>query len=654
MDNLKEEKSFNVLAELDAFEFYVSARRYEDAFQQLHKLLNATSVHRHKNERMFAGLKREERGYVACRFVSAVFQLFMDKGFNLTESGYEALSTYARNFTIILSMTPFRNADHVIRHLVGQAAYGDGKDEISLYEFRKFIFLWSIYSDVKLPFERFSKSQPNIVKYLMFNSLTFNAYVDDFVCSRRDMLIELMAQEDFVLELDDKTLTYATPVWMYLTYSDSQRRHVAKHAINNAFRNWMFSHGIKEPTLPVVRSIKEKPTLVVVVEQMNINHAVFRCFGQALESLRERFHTIGIAYEVAVDKQSMSVFDEVRYFEPDIVKGMKKNVGKILKYQPDMIFYLSLGMSNGTVPLANLRLAPIQFMVPAHPATSRIETIDYMITDECSAPDERRDDLSEKLVLVPSGAFLYTDRSSFSHEDIDEKISDLEEGRHKKLRVAVPAFAIKVGAQFIKMLKRVKEQSKSGIEFHFFPHLIENSFIHFKEEVEKVLPDSVFHLPYGYREYLTRVGQCDLYMSTFPFSNFNGTIDSIKVGLPVVAYDSGGLESKGEIGLLGMLGFPDWAIAKTEDEYCHLIVELANNEPRRLELVDFVKQIDLKAHYDACLHLKHTVVDTIYGLYLNHEIIQQSGKHRLLTADVIENVNVSDQGETVRAAGEAY
>lgn len=634
---LNQEEVFNVIYELDKFEHLVFNKEYEKAYQQLLRMLQATSVHRKKADKLFGGLTREQRDYVATRFVSAAFQLFLDKAFNLNVSGYEALSTYGRNFAIILSLTPYKNADHVIRHLVGQTEVATSKDTMNIYDFRKLLFLWSIYSDVQLPLDRFCREHPDLMKYVMFNALTFNCYVDPCVSGRRDNLLNLLAGDDFDLKLDNKTISFAGPLWMYTTYSDNPDKHYAKDKINRAYRNWALNHGLKEPDLPSTRKIVDKPKMVVVVEQMTKNHAVYRCYGKALKSIRKRFHTVGMAFKEYVDDEAMDVFDEQVYFKPDIVNDIKKNVGKIIKQKPDVILYLSLGMQNSTIPMATLRLAPIQMLFPAHPATSRIETIDYLINEEGGQPS-KRNDLSEKLILLPKGSFSYTDQSGFMHIKV-QKNHVTREGK-KIIKVAIPAFSMKIGSQVIDALQKIKEKAESEVEFHFFPHLNENSYIQFQDAIEKRLPNSVVHLPYTYKNYLSRVGECDLYLSTFPFCNYNGTVDSIKVNLPVLALDSGGLEGAGEVVLLRQLGFPEWVISKTREEYIETAVELIDNEKKRQQLSEFCASVDVGKVFDDLNHAVDKTGDALYQLYLVHDRVQEMDK-KVIHLDELNNLTAS-------------
>lgn len=612
----------DILAELDVFERLVRERQHEPAFQKLLSLLKMVSVHRQKKDPIFDILNREESAYVATRMASAAFQFFLDEGFRFSEPGYAALSLFGRNFALVLMMSPYKNADHVIRQLIGQDAGGGNKTAVDMFTFRKVLFLWSIYSDVELPIKDYLKTYPELMKFVVFNSLTFNCYLERQVTERREKLLNLISAEGFDLKLDDFSLIFAGPSWMYSAYPHTAKKHDIKNVINNAYRNYMLEHGISEPAFPAKRTLIKKPKVAVIVEQMTANHAVFRCYGKALESLRQNFETVGVATKTHVDDAAMAIFDHAVYLEEDAVANMKKNVGKIIKHKPDIIIYLSLGMQNNTVPLANMRLAPIQLFLMAHPCTSRVNTIDYAIVTREIAPT--RPEFSERLMLVPNGTFSFTSRGQLTHEKGVAKLSDTVYGE-KIIRIAIPSFAIKLTGRFIDLLTKIRDTAQRKVEFHFFPYLAGITYIHFKETMEKRLPGSVVHMPYAYNKYMTMIGQCDFHMSPFPFGNTNGNIDSARMGLPIITLDGEGIESRIDVNMLQRMGMPEWTIAKTEEEYLALAVELVDNDEKREALANFVKHIDLEQVFFTT-GKEHMFVDTVQAIYEQHEKLVASGE----------------------------
>lgn len=635
----------DILAELDTFERLVREKQHEPSYQKMLTLLKASSVHRQRKDQIFDILNREEAAYVATRFASAAFQFFLDEGFRLSEQGYAAMSLFGRNFTLILMMSPYKNADHVIRQLIGQDAGGGKKSAIDVCTFRKVLFLWSVYSDVELPLQEYIKTYPTLMKYVVFNSLTLNCYLERSATERRERLLEIISAQGMELELDDLSLIFAGPAWMYSAYPHTPRKHDIKGFINKAYRHYLLNSGVSEPTMPLKRTLVKKPKIVVIIEQMTANHAVFRCYGKALESLRERFETVGVATKTHVDDAAMAIFDHTVYLEEDAVAGMKKNVGKIIKHKPDIMIYLSLGMQNNTIPLANLRLAPIQLFLMAHPCTSRIDTIDYAVVTQGVAPT--RPEFSERLVLVPNGTFPFTSRGQLTHEKAVKKLSEMD-GEDKTIRIAIPSFAIKLTGRFIDLLVKVRKACKRKVEFHFFPYLAGITYIHFKEIMEKRLPGSVVHTPYAYNKYLTVIGQCDFHMSPFPFGNTNGNIDSARMGLPIIAMDGEGIESRIDVNMLHRMGMPDWTVAKNEEDYMALAVSLIEDDEKRAALEHLVKHIDLEKVFFST-GLEHMFVDTVQAIYEKHEQLLSSGEMRFDAADLVATIPAPASRQLVSA-----
>lgn len=626
-----------IIAELDIYERLVREDQHEQAYQKFLYLMKSTSVHRHKKDKIFANLKRDEIAYVATRIACATFQLFLSKKFLLSEEGFGALSLFGRNFSLLLAMTPFKNADHVIRQLIGQDEGGGKKESVDIHTFRKMLFLWSIYSDVELPLQEYTKIYPGLMMFVIFNALTMNCYVDRHVTARREKILDMLADHGMKLELDNKSFTFAGPVWMYSAYPNTAKKHEIKTIINDAYRRWLLANGVSEPVMPAKRVLKKKPRVVVVVEQMTANHAVFRCYGKVLEALKNRFETVGLASKTHVDDTAMAIFDSAVYLEEEVAEGIKKNIGKVIKLKPDILIYLSLGMQNSTVPMATLRLAPIQINLMAHPCTSRMNTLDYAIFTDGIAPT--RNEFNERMVLVPNGTFSFTSRGNLSHEAVAQKLSD-KDGENKKIRIAIPSFSIKITSNFIEVLQKIRKASTRQVEFHFFPYLVGLSYTQFKEAIELRLPGSVTHMPYNYNKYLTVIGLCDFHMSPFPFGNTNGNIDSARMGLPIIVMDGPGIESRIDVNMLKRMELPTWLVAKDEEEYVKLACSLVEDDEKRLQLAETMKNVDLeKVFYNT--GKEFLFVDAVYSLYLNHEQIKASEERVIYAEDLIDKAGLS-------------
>jgi predicted O-linked N-acetylglucosamine transferase (SPINDLY family) len=66
----------------------------------------------------------------------------------------------------------------------------------------------------------------------------------------------------------------------------------------------------------------------------------------------------------------------------------------------DALIYTDVGMKPFTACLAHSRLAPVQLLLPGHPVTSGIPSIDYYVSSSLQEPEDAQRHYSEKLVLL--------------------------------------------------------------------------------------------------------------------------------------------------------------------------------------------------------------------------------------------------------------
>ena len=607
----------DVEKEIHRLERLILAKQYEASVHQLIILLSAVSTTRTQYDRIFNCLNDAEKQYVALRLSSAVFQLFQDRSFQLSDAGFLALAKYGCAFHTVLSSTDFNSADHVIRHLLGQDERGESQADVDVNTFKKILFLWSIYSDVELPFEDYMAEFSALCFYPIVNALTMKCYAARPVHMRRERLLEKIADGAIDLELSDETMPLLGPLWMYTTYATTDKKHSAKVSLNTAYKKWMARKGLKLPTLPKNRKIKDKPNLIVIMEQMSRNHAMFRCFGESLKYLSESFNLIGMGVEGCIDEDVFDVFAKVILF-PKEISAFKKYVGAVLKTDPDIILYLSLGMQNSTIPLANLRLAPIQMMFLAHPAPSKIDTMDYVVIEEglIKQPEE----YTEKMIWMKSGDFVL--RDTIAVDNILER-AKARRGEHQNIvKIAIPSFALKISDPFVSVLERIQQITEKDIEYHFFPFLTDMNLVLFKRQILDRLPGSKVHQPMPYDEYLEILGHCDMHLGSFPFNNSNGNIDSVKMQLPMVVLEQDATEGAVDAMMLRHMEAPEEAITSDIEEYIELAVALVEDLEYREELQSKFEKIDLNETY---FNIKKStsIVNAIKSVYFHHEEIQQ-------------------------------
>jgi predicted O-linked N-acetylglucosamine transferase (SPINDLY family) len=93
------------------------------------------------------------------------------------------------------------------------------------------------------------------------------------------------------------------------------------------------------------------------------------------------------------------------------------------------------------------------------------------------------------------------------------------------------------------------------------------------------------------------MGMCDLHISTFPFGGTNGTIDSLMIGIPVVALRGTEPHSRFDAMILEYAGLEDLAVADSEEAFEDLVVNLVNS-PAALALLAYrVSECDVEKEF---------------------------------------------------------
>lgn len=603
---------------LDNLEAEIALQKYNAAFNALLNFLSKSSVHRSKADAIFSGFSNEQIEYIATRFVGAVNFLFLQKAFKLNEQGFQNLLPFQSNYAAIVHLTPFKNCDHIIRRILNMDDEGKHSNDLDLYDFLKLVFLWSPYSNVQLPFKEFLQVYPQYMTPVVLSSLRALNYIEENSHANREAIIQTLAELgefDLQLQKDDRLASMVGPAWMNVSYATSPNKYDAKVPLNYSYRQWMKHKGINEPKLPPFRKLKDKPVLGIMNEALNRSHAMFRCYGDTIIALREKFHTVGFFTRDGFNDNVKDAFDEVLEL-PHYLGEIKKTVGKVIKRQPDMLIYTSLGMNNIMMPIANLRIAPIQIAFLGHPNSTRSKTIDYIGAETCSVPytkvfNEKIIDFGGTLPMQyvdDGGRWQRAESPSF-----EEK---------KQLDIAVPSMVMKLNNEFLQALKLIKLSVSRNIRFHFFPHISGITYHNACRAIHNVLPESIVHPPYRYSEYLKKLSECDLHFGPFPFNNSNGNVDSLKAGLPLLVLrgdpDRVGVEGIADVSVLEKSGAPSEMIADNLDEYIAKACKLIENDIYRQNITQAVYDLDLSTTlYDK--GIADLAVNAIWSVYQNHE-----------------------------------
>ena len=137
-------------------------------------------------------------------------------------------------------------------------------------------------------------------------------------------------------------------------------------------------------------------------------------------------------------------------------------------------------------------------------------------------------------------------------------------------------------------------------------------------------------MPYCvYGDFLEAMCKCDLALAAFPFGNTNSTVDTCLLGLPTVANFGPESPAQSDRMVLATAGFPDWLVAKTDEEYYEKALSLINDVDLRQSVVKGVTRRKVRerlfdmAAFDG---ERDSFADMFWYVYRNHETLQSTSQ----------------------------
>lgn len=554
--------------------------------------------------------KAEAQATVLC---AAVTQLLSDDDFVLNDRIFLSIGAFKRALIQCFEISGYRGTEHLIQS-IGQV----GENNQITYQ-RQHVFKLFLGLSV-------NALSPNLVNLLLAQKpdvawpLCVGFLSEQIVWSKNGQAARprILAASKI---LSQAKPTYPAvrnlgPAYMGCSYDESAHKHNIKDAFNKVSRSFLKDQGLVPPKLPKPRNkTKDRPTVLVMAELYDSRHAMHRCYGPSIKSLKSRFHTILMTLTGEVDEALVDMFDEIDptpFHAPNPVEYFKKAIS----HQPDIVYFPSIGMRLMSILGSNIRMAPIQMMTFGHPATTRSPDIDYAVLDaeQIGSPDT----VAEKILCRAS-----VPRFTLRHDS--EPVKPILRQNPSVVRIAVPAWSRKVSPTFIqhcqKIEQEVKKQGKK-VEFWFFPNATGTLFQAFSRRIRSMLTARAVPRT-DYNSYIANLNQCDIFLSSFPFGATNGIVDAIRQGLPVVNLTGPEVHESNDSHIVARFEQPEWLTTDTGEEYVKAVVRLVMDGKLR---VNIGRELLLNDP-DTKLVSKEAADDfatVVQAAYLHHEKFQAS------------------------------
>ncbi len=356
-------------------------------------------------------------------------------------------------------------------------------------------------------------------------------------------------------------------VYFACTYIDPEKDAAFKQFINTRVQE---NHPVTLEFGPEHRNNK----IAVFSGCWRNTHAVYKNQFAFIESLRDDYQ---LTFFPLRNRQDTSLFHKIDH-------SCREGPLHLESFQREnfaAVYFPDVGMTEQSIILANLRLAPLQIASFGHSVSSFGSKVDYFIAgEEVEDISLWQENYSERLVILPGLGMVNL---------LPEVPAVVSQDESDVVRIACPWSAPKCSAAIIQTLKRIVAHAQRPLHFLFLAGggvTRANGYLPFVRQLESTLQGASVevlpHLPYP--EYLEKIGQCDFALDSFHFGGCNSVVDVLLLGKAILSQQGskwynriGGAQLK-HIGL-GEL------VHQSDDSYCEQALRIIN-EPGYLAALE--------------------------------------------------------------------
>jgi hypothetical protein len=526
-------------------------------------------------------------------FIGIFLHIFIQPDYQLTLKHSEHFLATNAILSNLIFLSDFKTADSYLIQLQKQPEY-----------IAKYLILLSGRSQLQINYESLFTLHSHLA--CQWYSHFFGLYTSG--------LVNPIAQKNLkqhLLYKDARINDYFNLSCIYFgsTYIDGDEDRRIKQKINQVIRN---GNHVKNA------GICNKPNpkkIAVITSRWHSGHSVYRTLSQYVESLKPDYD-ITLIYTGDVDR-------ELPIGPFDTIKTLKFQAGAIpLNSIQDndfmVVYYPDVGMSDESILLSNIRLAPIQICGTGHPVTTSGSEIDYFISGlDVENPTNCQDKYSERLVLLPGFGCIH----NYPSYTIQNRQKTWPE-----FIINCSWAAPKTNHRTLRFLRTIIEKSEKSILFRLFSSgiLHNSSFVAFSKDVTEFLGADNVEVLEGkaYTDYMEIMEEGDLTLDPVHFGGSNIVADSLYLRNLVVAVE--GDKWYGRIGcqMLRTVGLEE-LIATNLDEYVDITLRLIHDDDYRGKLQNHLNQANLqKTIFDN--ESKIYFKEAITFLIENHESLKSN------------------------------
>ncbi|EKX44470.1 hypothetical protein GUITHDRAFT_109591 [Guillardia theta CCMP2712] len=367
-----------------------------------------------------------------------------------------------------------------------------------------------------------------------------------------------------------------------LNYSVTRSRDEISAAHEQWGREIRLQAGPKKNSWKNVKKVERQIKVGYISPDFN-KHSVAYFFEAALRCRsRENFHVT--CYYAATKEDVMT--RRLREMSDSWVNIASKPPAVVAQMieadQIDILVELSGHTASNRLDVLALHPAPVQVSWIGYPNTTGLDTIDYRFTDDKADPLDTTQKFTEELVRLPDSFLCYTpaEEAGPVAPPPCEALHYVTFGSFNnvaKMNGGVVNLWGKILASLpdSRLLLKSRAFAASQVRESCVSALSEFGVSRNRIDMQMVMSST--------SEHLAAYSRMDISLDTFPYAGTTTTVEALLMGVPVITLQARGDNATHSqnvgVSLLTQVGLHE-LIAKDEDEYCDIAVQLARSPER--------------------------------------------------------------------------
>jgi predicted O-linked N-acetylglucosamine transferase (SPINDLY family) len=441
--------------------------------------------------------------------------------------------------------------------------------------FAKILILYSARNTLRFNYQQFFDTNPH------FACLWYSNFVETYRTGLANPIIYQNLKAHLAYEDNRLTDFYRiNSLYFGSTYIDASQDQRIKHYINQVIKNSAVSRSTP------IRNQPNPKKLAVITAKWFPGHSVHRTLSQFVASLHNDYELTLVHLGDTREDLDTSGFHTVTSVR--VSHGIL-NLESIQDNDFMVAFYPDIGMTDESIFLANLRLAPIQICGTGHPVSTFGSEIDVFVSgQDVEKANAAEHNYSEKLMLLPGFGLI--------HRQPEVQMQNVQKTR-PEIIINCSWYSHKINYPMLQCLKTIIDSVERDIIFRFFPGhtaIAHNGFIPLVHDLEAILGKQRIEVvpPQSYDRYLMLMAEGDFSIDAYPFGGSNVIVDSLYLRKPTVTLKGDRWYNRIGSQMLHVVGL-DELVAMSVAEYAWIVLKLIHYDDYRLSLQAQLQQVDL-------------------------------------------------------------